>query len=169
VSARLFKAPYRPQSIILCSRFRSGDSWIQRECSRRGSTRGRQDLEYFSTRSRYSVVTLEIGMPGTHPPRSDRKTQFRRNYFVSWLNLEGLSNRCSAGYSIFGTTATQFPERPPYLSQLNEVLVLPILPMILCKYFCKFPGQFSRHQRHPRLTPRYFQISDSKSLATHRA
>jgi hypothetical protein len=45
--------------------------------------------------------------------RSDRKIQFRENYFVSWLDLEDLSNRCSAGYSIFGSTASQFPERPP--------------------------------------------------------
>jgi hypothetical protein len=28
-------------------------------------TLGRQDLKYYSTRSRYSVVTLEVGMPGT--------------------------------------------------------------------------------------------------------
>src|ERR1700722_4046271 len=43
---------------------------------------------------------------GDAPPRSDRKTQFRRNYFISWLDLDDHSSHCSAGYSIFGTTAS---------------------------------------------------------------
>jgi len=77
---------------------------------------------------------------GATPPRSEMKIQFGQNYIVSWLDLDDRSNHCLAGYSIFGTTASQFPGKSPKLSKLNEVLVLPILPMILCKYFCQFPG-----------------------------
>src|ERR1700681_3675676 len=81
--------------------------------------------------------------------------------FVSSRGLHGPIDRCPASYSTCSSIAAQFAERLLSLSHLNKGLVLAVLPMILCKYFCQFPGQFSRHECHLRLRPRYSQISDS--------
>jgi hypothetical protein len=72
-------------------------------------------------RSSNLVVTLEISMPGTY-----HFAVIGKSNFISWLYLDDDSNCYSADYSIFGLTAPQSPERSPYLSQLNQVLVQPL-------------------------------------------